>query len=59
MGKEIMSWITWFFLTMIAVLFAMATVNSVGLMKYAYFFISIISCFLIRIISKRGVNNGK
>ncbi len=60
MVKEIKSLVLWVILTLIAVLFAMASSGNTGTIRYAYFFVAIISCYLIRVTAKTvGATNGK
>lgn len=60
MGREIKPVILWFILSLVAVLFAMASVTSAGLMKYLYFIVSLVSCYGIRLFAKKeNVSNGK
>ena len=57
MGKEI---IMWFIFTMVAVLFAMASAQDETIIRYAYFIVSIVACFAIRMFAKmEGGNNAK
>lgn len=58
MGKQI---ILWFFLTMIAIFFAMASIQSEGYIEYIYFAVAVVSCYGIRMfaLAEGGKKNGK
>jgi len=59
MGKIISkSLVLWGILTIVAVLFAMASIGHDGLSRYVYFIVSIVSCYGIRMFAKKeGVKN--
>jgi len=53
------SGILWLMLTLVILMFAMASAGSEGINKYVYFIVAFICCYGIRLIAKKEVKNDR